>query len=180
MKHGYWLAIILVMGIAGAAWAQQPGVIRATGFVLVDDQGRERANWYVGSSFSGMTFKDENGNARVMLLIFESETLMFLSGENNHPLSGISLGTGKDGSALCLHGKNGELRITLNASEDRSELKLYDDYNKERVRLDADYGSPGLRFYDFNGKVRAGMDVDVPGPSLWLFDENGKEIWGSP
>jgi len=106
LKHRYCLVIVLVTGIAGVAWPQAPGVVRATSFVLLDDQGRDRAKLEMGLGGPWLWLMDENGRGRILLTV------------------------DKDGSKLTLLDENGKIRIGLAVDKYSPGLILLDENGK--------------------------------------------------
>ena len=143
MKHKYWMAIVLFMGIADTVWAQELGVVRATDFVLVDDQGRNRAELGMGPLRSMLRLLDENGKGRIMLAIT------------------------RDGQGLYLHDEN-KICIGLEVDKDEGTLALFDKNGKPRIGLKVSKDLTGLDLYDDNGEVRIGLIVNKNGPMLGL------------
>ena len=64
------IAVLMVAGIAGA---QTANVVRAGAFVLVDDQGRERAQLGMGSDGPALELYDAQGKVRIGLSLIDDE-----------------------------------------------------------------------------------------------------------
>ena len=156
------LAATLILGVVAAVGAFGAGLaavqpagggakeVRATSFVLEDENGKTRASVGMGKDGPGLWLWDENAKPRVMLVAT------------------------KDGSVLWLHDGNGKGRAVLSASDDSPMLSLYDENDKTRARLAVIKEGAGLALSDENGKDRAALGVAKDGPGLSLWDENGK------
>jgi hypothetical protein len=161
-----WLLAAVVIGIVGVglAWGLAtstptvqaqganigPKVIRATQFIL----------------------EDENGKTRATLEVLKNGPGLFLYDGTDKPL--VSLGLSKDGPALLLHDKTGKLRAGLSVLTTGPALLLHDETDKLRVALSVHKGGPALDLVDETGKSRVGLNVDKDGPRLDLYDENAR------
>ena len=103
--------------------------VRAKGFVLVDDEGRERA----------------------MLVMTKDGPALFLSDENGELRAGLA--AYKDGPGLALFDEEGEARATLVVGKHGPEMSLFDETGKERTRLTATKDGPGLSLLNAAGKI---------------------------
>ncbi|HUX02850.1 MAG TPA: hypothetical protein VMY35_17955 [Phycisphaerae bacterium] len=171
-------------------------VIRATAFVLVDDEGRERGKLEMLKNGPELRLIDANGESRIMLSTYKFKD---------------AKGLQMDGTGLCLADENGKARAWLRLEKfgpsedvgcyDWESLYLFDEKGEEGVNLMVNKGGSGLDLHDKNGVYRAGLSVgvdyavlqlhdddvryghatrqrarlsvDKDGPSLGLFDENG-------
>jgi hypothetical protein len=182
-----------------AANAPKPAqVIRATAFVLVDDEGRERGKLEMSKEGPGkdgpsLTLSDENGNIRVMLSMppaLDSEPSLVMYGgraKSNYRVllfgGGLFLRNTNDKlrvglsseASLELNDANGMPRAGLGVTAAGAELALGDENGKARawLRVGKD-GSPSLDLRDENGEIRARLIVDEYGPALDLYDAAGK------
>ena len=116
--------------ITGNAHAQEDEkILRATAFVLVDDQGRVRGEMKMIASGPELRLADENGKARAELIAC------------------------KDGPVLALSDENGKARVGLSVVKDGPGLVMLDENGKTRAFLNTAKNMPGLVMLDENGKV---------------------------
>ena len=137
-------------------WAAQSGekVIRASGFVLEDENGKIRATLAMTEDGPKLSLSDENGRTRAALRVAKDMPSLSL-----HDVEGkerASLMVGKLGPYLTLYDENDVLRADLSVGNDSSSLSLSDDNGEERVVL-------GI----------------FDEPNLVLFDENDELIWAA-
>jgi len=129
------------------AWAKS-GVkeIRATRFIVEDENGEESAMLGMGDNGPALLMKGKNGKIRVTLLA--------------------------DYPALTMRGGDGKICALLAVADDGPLLKLADTKSKRETHLIIIEEGLGLALYDENGTVRSKLSMDKAGPSLLLFDEN--------
>jgi hypothetical protein len=159
-RKNRWLTLaLLFMGVAATlvvtAGMQRteavPEVVKARRFLLVDENGKERARLGLAKAFSGLVLSSENGSA-------------------------VALAAGNDMQALTFMGENGKQRAVLMTLKDgHAGLAVLDENEKPRARLVVDKDGPGLNLLDENDKIRAALQLPKDGPSLNLSDENGKQ-----
>ena len=166
--------------------AEKPqGVIRARGFVLVDDKGRERGKLEMKGSAPWLILSDEKGKPRAMLLAFTDGASLMLSDEKGPRamLNAIP--------SLSLYDEKVATRAELKASADGPSLRLSDEKGKTRAMLSAFTDGPSLRLSDEKGQGRAtigstvtgtpdGRKTTHPESSILLFGPDGKGIWKAP
>jgi hypothetical protein len=144
-RRNHWLLTIMALIIGGltlvwtltkttsAAYAQEAEavqkIIRASEFVLVDENGKIRAALSVSKDGAGLTLWDENGKFRA------------------------SLSANKDGTMLGLRDENGKLRASLSAVKDGPGLDLFDENGKPRAGLAVLKDGSLLHLKDENGKT---------------------------
>lgn len=124
------LAVVLLGAVAMTAGiGSREKVIEATGFMLVDGNGKTRAFLAMGEGGPKLGLLDENGNPRIGLIV------------------------DKDGPQLILRDENNKPRIGLFLSDFASGLTLIDENGKNRAGLVVDKEEgPGLGLFDENGK----------------------------
>lgn len=144
-----------------------PSTITATGFVLVDAQGRERATLAMYNGGPRLDLYDENGKARAGLTVTS------------------------DGPGLGLFDANGKARVGLSAFSDGPGLALFDANGKPRVGLVAFSDGPVLDLSDANGFTADIGVTDLVTPvtgethktsaaSIVLFGKDKKLLWSAP
>jgi len=125
------LAGTITWGVAGATGcAHATKVIRADRFVLVDANGKTRAELGMSKDGPGLWLYDENGNVRTMLEVREGK-----------------------GAGLTLVDDNCRAGARLDVNKDGAGLVMCDVYGKTRVGLMALDVGPGLALYDQQGKA---------------------------
>ena len=220
-RRNCWLAVVMVLavGLLAAAWlatetagpalaeeaAKPSQVIRATAFVLVDDEGRERGKLEASIDGPVLALTNEKGKTRVKLAApttpFGSETSLTLYDENGKFRAGLTVEKGLtrlnlfdkngkqsvrlsvddlSGAQLFLSTGSGKYGTVLAAHSEGMTLSLSDDKGKARAKMEVNKQGSGLMMMDENGKPRACLGAFKDGPSLDLFDENGKVIWSAP
>ena len=126
------IACVLAGALAPARTrAQAAGgkVVRATGFVLVDEKGRTRASLLVTEDGPGLLLQDEKGETRFFLHVGElgpGLTLFDEKGEGRAFLDVLKRVPG-----LTLFDEMGKGRALLSVWEDGPELSLYDEKGEE-------------------------------------------------
>jgi len=193
-------ATVVVLGFVlglGPTSAKPPDEVRAKRFILVGQDGKDRA--ILGSSLDGWPF----------LSLFGEEGLAKLDLEGGWPRLGmlgkkgesIGLSAGPDFAHVRLSG-TGEVVIgaggplapsTIHPPDLAGFLDLGGPVLSSRILLTTRLkGSPALSLYDVGGKERAtlgrtnlvitaaGAKEERPASSLVLFDEDGKVIWRAP
>lgn len=144
-RRNRWLlgAILLVAGglavpvvletTALRARAQAAGTakeIRASSFVLVDENGKTRGGLVFNhNGWPTLELWDENGLGRAALFV------------------------SKDGPGLALRDENGKNRLAMILVKDAPGLLLYDENGKVRANLIFLNNRPMLELNDKNGKV---------------------------
>jgi len=146
------LLVVLLIAAFQVSAQQSDRVVRASAFILEDEQGEKRAVLRLATKHTPeLVLYDENGNSRISFLMIADETWLKL----------------EDGK--------GKRSITLSAGRHETALQIFDE--KDKVRADIGVGEnnwPMLRLFDGNGKVRLVLIVGDEGPGLVLTDENGK------
>ena len=137
MKTQYLLIAIMALLIIIPAWTQETGkIIRATMFVLEDDQGRER----------GAFWADSNGPK--FHLIYENG------------LPGIIISVKNNGTVLTLYDEKSEASIALSITEEGQGILFRDGNSGIRFELSLTAKGPRLVMYDENDNIHVGMIVD--------------------
>ena len=139
-RRNRWLVVgLAVVGVA-LAWtitkstsgtqtreaAKEPKnaqVIRATAFVLVDDEGRERGKLEMGENGPSLDLYDETGKTRAMLAAGKdlAGSALCLYDDKGKSYSVLLFEGG-----LFLRDENGKLRAGLNVSGGQASLELND------------------------------------------------------
>ena len=123
------LSIMLLL----ATWllaAATPGQneVRASRFLLVDENGKGRAAFWLKDGVPALDLCDENGAVRG------------------------SFAVSKEGPHLYLFDQTGKHRGDFSVSKDGPLLALYDETGKSRVQFTVSKDGPGLAMYDENAK----------------------------
>ena len=164
------LGAVVIAGafaLMGQAGRVHPSTITATGFVLVDAQGRERAK----------------------LEMYKGVPMLILYDAKGKPRAG--LGVFSDGPKLGLYDANGKVRAALAAFSDGPGLGLYDAKGKLSAMLAASPDGPWLELTGANGFE---ADIGVTGlvtpatgethktsaASIVLFGKGKKVLWQAP
>ncbi len=181
-RKNRWLTLaLLFMGVAATlvvtAGMQRteavPEVVKARRFLLVDENGKERAGLGMDKDGPFLDLRDENGKERARLGLAKAFSGLVLSSENG---SAVALAAGNDMQALTFMGENGKQRAVLMTLKDgHAGLAVLDENEKPRARLVVDKDGPALNLLDENDKIRAALQLPKDGPSLNLSDENGKQ-----
>ncbi len=169
-RYNRWLVVVLLVGIGGAAAGLGrlsgvgENVVRATRFVVEDENGKDCAMFYVSENGPALTMLDENRNYRVMLTVVkEGPALAMLdeSGKNCVMMYGST-----SGSTLKMSHKNGKARVTLGTLDTGPCLTMADKNGKDRVIL----GSGKKESPD-------GTQTILPESTLMMFGPDGEVIW---
>ena len=151
-----------------------PEVVKARQFLLVDENGKERAGLSMGKDGPVLVLVDENGKERAGLSMGKDGPGLALMDENEKPRA--VLGMGKDGVVLSLMDENGKQGAVLRVKKvEGSFLGLRDENGKTRAGLKLDKQFPQLFLADENGQIRAAMAVINDAALLGLKDENGED-----
>lgn len=112
--------------------------IRANAFILVDEDGRERASLTLLKEGPALGLNDEDGKLRALL------------------------STDKDGASLGLYDENGKVRVGLTSRKDAPGLFLLDANGKVRAGLGVDKDGPRPMLRDEDGDAMPELDTDTP------------------
>jgi len=174
--------------------ASAPKEIRASSFIAVDENGKDRAVLNVSDGVPGLILKDENGKNRIILNITKNKTGLTIYDEksknhiglsvkdeglglalydDNGPIAG--LGMENDQLELRLGGKKGMGRVILQVNKNIAGLVLRDDNDNPRALLSVDKdGCHMLALVDGNSQARATLRFTESGVGLVLSDEKGE------
>lgn len=151
------LGVVLWTALAPAV-GDGDDVVRASRFLVVDDQGRTRGSL-------GIT-----GEGPVLELVDPGGTYL------------ARLETAARGPELRLDGPEGQLRLGLgDVVREGAGLSLYDA--SDRLRLGLAYSGvsgTNLVLADDAGRVRLGLTVDSAGPYAVLLGPDGQPTWERP
>ena len=145
--------------------------IRASSFLLVDENGKPRAELSVYKNGPSLVLADENFNPRAMLYVDKNVPRLELLDENNKPRAEFT--TGKDGPVLRLRDENENVRAALTLFKNDPMLMMLDENKKAHVKIYSDKDGAGLSVLDENGNPRSVLGVYQNHPGLMLSDENG-------
>lgn len=189
-RRDHWLLVGLVlaammgflgwtgMGAAVTAHAQPAAqaqkVISAQGFVLEDENGKNRA--VLGMTAEGPVLRllDENGKVRAELGQKAIHGQAFILGDEfakNH--SRAILVMSPEGPMLILSDENGNIRTSLSVFGTGSRLDLMDAKSEARATLSLGETGPRLILVDASGTERVTLGVSEDGPVLDLLDASG-------
>jgi len=183
------------------AWAQSgEKVIRATKFVLEDENGKTRAILGMVKDRPMLRLLDENYKAAVPLAAVKEGPVLLLYDEDEKPRAVMSVS--KDGPGLALYDEKGNQCASLAESKDATMLVLSNEKDVTMLVLSNEKHKPGIilsvhkdgsgvRLYDENDRTRAllgtgqamtpdGKVISYPKSSLILFGADGNEIWSAP
>lgn len=156
------LVCLLVAGlfepVATRLFAQQnqrPGAVKATAFILVDDDGNIKAQLGMNPGGPALTLNDSNGEVRAMLGVSDAARGLVVTDSNGmHAWLGVS----DESRGLAVTDSKGIIRASIHISDD----------------------GPSISLNDINGAPRAlflGTDADA---ILALFDSKGQATWQAP
>lgn len=144
-------------------------ILRAKRFVLIDEDGSERAALYVSSEGPVLEF---NGSAK-------DNRLRRLLGQNKGSHASIRLGMTEEGPALTLSDQEGVQRIAFNVRREGPSLAVIGEDGNERISLWLNDDVPNLALLDSDAKQRlvlhlqGGTDPKVIGSCPFL------TFWGA-
>lgn len=152
-------------------------VVRASAFLLVDDEGQVRGHFKMLDGGPYLILQDDHGSRAVSLSVQGGVPRLILHGDDDEilgiPTPRISLAVERDGLAIFGVGdEKGQLRASIGVDKDGPVLALLDEDGKLRVGLNAFKDGPALRLADEKGKLRVTLTAGKDEPSLYLYDEN--------
>jgi hypothetical protein len=174
-------ASLATMGLFLVFWGGQTALakdnptpqreVRAKGFLLVDKDGKPRANLgLLADGSPALTFYDKDRKSRAILGVANdgSPVLLFID-KNGKRRAGLT--TSATGSPdLKLSDKNGKPRAILGVSVDGEPSLILADENRSL----AWFGHAGLE------NTRTGTVEKRPASALVLYDKEGKVLWKAP
>jgi len=134
------LTALVVTGLIisiGQARPQQPDVIRATKFVLVDENGQQRATLGIENGGPALVLEDTNGRGVVQLQVpkIPDKPSLYLSDPRES--ARVELAMTMNGPVLHFTDKTGT-RVRLAANELNAPLAaIYDDEGKQLFKVSA-------------------------------------------
>jgi hypothetical protein len=187
---GMGLAMVFcAFGISPARDCMTVKEVRADRFVVVDENGKERAVLGSGGKWGpSLSLLDENGECRASLNLLGGVPSLTVSDS----LRGVTLYVGQDEVGLTLvdHQKRTD-RAQLTLGNAGPALTLADENGKARAVMAVIKDGPALTLYDEKGRCRAtvgvahtetleGKTIAWTESSLFLWDVNGKPLWHAP
>lgn len=189
-------AMTVAVAMTAGKSVSHENIIKASGFILVDEKGKERAILAMGGGEPSLELRDENEKLLASLSILFDEPILSLHGADANCNYCAVLGVFENGPGLRLIGENGKsraslamagdspllglvdekgnIRAGLSVFKDGTRLILSDESGKSRASLSVVGDSALLGLSDEKGEPRVGLNVDKDGSSLALFDSNGK------
>jgi hypothetical protein len=143
LAHVRWINRCLVAGMVvclavwgltqaldpATAWAQSgTKEIRATKFIVEDENGRSRAELFMGRDGPGLVLRDEDAKGYVLLGIDKFRKFLVLGHENGR--AGLELSLGKAGPEVMLTDESGKNRAVLMAIKGGPQLRLLNENGK--------------------------------------------------
>lgn len=164
---GRWALVVAASALAVTLWASLApalgggpgaGELRASRFLVVDEEGTTRAALGVTDRGPTLELLDERGGftARIQ--------------------------SGSGGPELRFDGPEGQLRLGLGeVVRSGAGLSLYDADDRLRLGLAYSRGTAtNLVLTDGRGRVRVTLAVDSAGPYVALLGPGGEPIWEAP
>lgn len=163
------LLILLPLLLAAASPSSRAFVVKVNGLILVDAQGKKRAELYVDDRRTGLDFFDRNGDLLA------------------------SLGAGQQGAGLSFwapwEGAQPRARVAWN--EDGSELTLYSSDQQNSVVFSTSNQGPNLLLADKDsfrsslGRIslvaaESGERENTSAASVVLLGKDGEVLWRAP
>lgn len=175
--------------------------IRASAFILVDEQGVPRAHLAMqgggqlsrprllftdaagrtnvllvaGTRFSSLSLRDSQGQARMDLSQKEDESTLMMTGGNGKLRVGLA-NAHFCGTCLVLNDEAGTQRAMLTSANDTGQnqpaLKLADAKGGPRVVVNVTTNGPGIFMNDEDHRMRTSLTVSGDGPILGMYDKN--------
>jgi len=137
-RLGYTTLIVAGLVIAlGQARPQQPEVIRATKFVLVDENGQQRATLGIENGGPALVLEDTSGRGVVQLQVPKIPDKPSLYLADPRESARVELAMTMNGPVLHFTDKTGT-RVRLAANELNAPLAaIYDDEGKQLFKISA-------------------------------------------
>ena len=148
-------------------------VIKANGFILVDEKANERAKLGIGFGGPELMFLDPNGEEGSFFAFNEFFSGLYLRDKNGKTRA--SMRVSDEGPRFELLDENFNCRAVLGAFENIPSIRLIGENGKSRATLSIAGNVPLLGLVDDNGKLRANLSVFEDGVRLNLYDEKGKD-----
>ncbi len=205
-KAKRWIRQLLVAGAVGltcavilaAASASMPEafaqeqppvaeVVQARKFVVLDENGRERAVLGVTPAGPCLTLSDENGQTRTALgfLRINTEPGLILYDENGK--SHLWLGARPFGPQLLLFNKTGKPQASFSVFEfpteptsTRSILHLRGVNGHENIELSASRYGPRIWLANENGRGAIKIAITKGVPYMGIYGEKNNALWKAP
>jgi len=155
------LLLVVLMIVACQASAQESGrVVRASAFVLENDQGQIRAVLRIAAGDApALILYDEKGNKRIDLGMLGDFTWISIADGNENLKIDITTGGPPSAQEAVIQIQNGNRVVEIGADSDNTRLRMWDK----------------------NGKVRLGVILsDQAGPGIIILNETERWIWSAP
>ena len=142
------LTALLLLGAIGLIWKwdnntdvayageEKENVIRATAFLLENEEGRVCAMFKIEDGGPVLNFLDTNGQTRSKLALIGEEEYPLLNFLDGKGVRALALGNIDGESALALFDEDGKPRLAATADEFGGSLDLYDDEMNQAWSLD--------------------------------------------
>ena len=175
--------------------------VRAQRFVVVDNNGEQRATLGVSETGPVLELSDDAGVPRAVLNVGPAGALLYLNDDNGEeraafgsdaetlgPVLRLRGATHEQtavlhvsfGPALTLTDRNGVRRAELDATPLGPTLKLLDESGQLGAMMLTGWGGSAIRLASEEGDARLSVEKGLPGPRLYLSDENGaRAVLGS-
>lgn len=164
------LAFILLGTTTMIVGAAKPGnIIKANGFILLDNKDRERAKLIIDKSDKlQLQFLDPNGKKVLSLESEEINTGLYMYDKKGSVKAGMSEGI--LGTRLTLSDENDNAHIFLSSFRKVPSIVFSDEKTNPVLILAGIKKAPGISLLDEKGMTHARIDLD----NFGLMDENGK------
>jgi hypothetical protein len=130
---GLCFVVMVVVGLLGLtaapaqATGEKPKKVHATNYVLEDNDGKTRAQFFMSEDGPVLRLNDEKGNIRAALYVHEK-------------------------AGLSLYDENGKMRVAIGVVQKMPVLFFYDEADNARVKLYySEKTGPGVSLEDDKG-----------------------------
>ena len=160
----------------GQASGEPVKEIRASRFVLEDENGNMRAALGINNSQPTFVMTDEDGIDRIGLVVTKDGSGgLVLKDKNRNARAGL-FNVNKFGPSLMLNNESGEPCVSIEASPKGSAVRLTDVNAKQRLTLQVVEMRPAVSLLDTNGKLRILLGVNSDEPLIQMLDKNENPI----
>jgi hypothetical protein len=147
--------------------------IRASAFVVEDEDGKTRATLDASNNVPALRLFDSKGHRRFSLVAHE-DSLMLMVDDANQTMR-FFLDVTKSGPFLSMLDENGMPRLALSMMERDAGLTMVDQNKKKRIGLRVSEHLPSVTIYDENEKPSIELAELEGQPILRLWRDDGTE-----
>ncbi len=161
--------LLVVMGSAG----QNPSVLQAQKFVLIDAAGHERGSLFTTGTSSGLVlYNPDSSRAAVFIASASGNSAMFMDHKGN---ARAAIYVNDDESNLAVFDlKTKQPKIELKNAAQGSALVFRDDNGTDRVSVGFAPSGGAVLLNDANSTTRTALDTEA---GLTTFDAEGSFRW---